>query len=380
MNKLNRFHSIVSLVKNACPSVVRNSYALSAIYPRSYRSFSQANTEALVSNTDAMQLKIQNLEAKLKERDTGSKSASAAPLTHQRYAGRKRFYKHVGVEAVGDGVHFRVTLDGKVLRTPGRNPLHLPSKELALLIAAEWDHQTDPRKGIEPTTMPIMTLLSTAIDQIQFNDNTATTPIEDLDTSQITKTVVIENCLKYLPTDTLLFFTTESDRILVNKQRKYLSPIIKGLNRSIFGEAALTPTTDVTSKVKHSEETVNRIRGILQRMDHITLACTQAITMECKSLLMAVAYVAELVSLEQLIVASRLEEEFQVEIWGVVEGGHDMDRLNQSVALNSVALVLSTLYDPIYTNNHFPGHNGEKSSADLIHPKLQEILGQKKKK
>ncbi len=105
MNKLNRFHSIVSLVKNACPSVARNSYALSAIYPRSYRSFSQANTEALVSNTDAMQLKIQNLEAKLKERDTGSKSASAAPLTHQRYAGRKRFYKHVGVEAVGDGVH-----------------------------------------------------------------------------------------------------------------------------------------------------------------------------------------------------------------------------------------------------------------------------------
>jgi hypothetical protein len=87
------------------------------------------------------------------------------------------------------------------------------------------------------------------------------------------------------------------------------------------------------------------------------------------------------VSLEQLIVASRLEEEFQVEIWGVVEGGHDMDRLNQSVALNSVALVLSTIYDPIYTNNVFPDNSGEKTSdTDLIHPNLQEILGQKKKK
>jgi chaperone required for assembly of F1-ATPase len=123
--------------------------------------------------------------------------------------------------------------------------------------------------------MPIMTLLSTAIDQIQYNDNTTAIPIEDLDTSQITKTVVIENCLKYLPTDTLLFFTTESDRILLNKQRKHLSPIIKGLNRSIFGEAALTPTTDVTSKVKHSEETVNRIRGILQRMVSLIFLSSQ---------------------------------------------------------------------------------------------------------
>ena len=31
-------------------------------------------------------------------------------------------------------------------------------------------------------------------------------------------------------------------------------------------------------------------------------------------------------SLQQAKAASRLEEEFQVEIWGVVEGGHDMDR------------------------------------------------------
>ena len=101
MNKLNRFHSFVFLARNACPSVARNGYALST----SYRSFSQTNVEGVMSNVDVMQLKIQNLEAKLKERDTGSKSGSGAPLTHQRYAGRKRFYKQVGVEAVGDGVN-----------------------------------------------------------------------------------------------------------------------------------------------------------------------------------------------------------------------------------------------------------------------------------
>lgn len=40
--------------------------------------------------------------------------------------------------------------------------------------------------------------------------------------------------------------------------------------------------------------------------------------------------------MHELIEASRLEEEFQLEIWGVVEGGHDMDRLNNAVRLSSV--------------------------------------------
>jgi ATP synthase F1 complex assembly factor 2 len=46
-----------------------------------------------------------------------------------------------------------------------------------------------------------------------------------------------------------------------------------------------------------------------------------------------------------MLVASRLEEEFQVEIWGVVEGGHDMDRLNNAVRLSSVASFLSLQRD-----------------------------------
>lgn len=51
------------------------------------------------------------------------------------------------------------------------------------------------------------------------------------------------------------------------------------------------------------------------------------------------------ISLEDMMIASRLEEEFQVEIWGVVEGGHDMDRLNNAVRLSSVASFMSLRYD-----------------------------------
>jgi hypothetical protein len=51
------------------------------------------------------------------------------------------------------------------------------------------------------------------------------------------------------------------------------------------------------------------------------------------------------VSLDQVRRASRLEEEFQLEIWGVVEGGHDMDRLNNAVNLSSAGLLMQLLYD-----------------------------------
>jgi ATP synthase F1 complex assembly factor 2 len=50
-------------------------------------------------------------------------------------------------------------------------------------------------------------------------------------------------------------------------------------------------------------------------------------------------------NLDQVKVASRLEEEFQVEIWGVVEGGHDMDRLNNAVSLSSAGVFMRLLWD-----------------------------------
>lgn len=55
--------------------------------------------------------------------------------------------------------------------------------------------------------------------------------------------------------------------------------------------------------------------------------------------------VCRFIDLEKVVAASRIEEEFQVEIWGVVEGGHDMDRLNNSVRLSSVGAFMSMYLD-----------------------------------
>mmetsp|Transcript_3793 Transcript_3793/g.5141 ORF Transcript_3793/g.5141 Transcript_3793/m.5141 type:complete len:81 (+) Transcript_3793:1-243(+) len=41
--------------------------------------------------------------------------------------------------------------------------------------------------------------------------------------------------------------------------------------------------------------------------------------------------------------ASRVEEEFQIECWGLVEGGHDYDRLNCSIQIHSAQFLCGSL-------------------------------------
>jgi chaperone required for assembly of F1-ATPase len=140
---------------------------------------------------------------------------------HQTISGRQRFYKLVDVVPVLDtnGVptsNYKILLDGRSLRTPAGNNLHLPNIGLALSIAAEWDAQrAGNSKGIQPATMPLMTLAATAIDQILP------------DGYQVKKT-----CLSYLPTDTALFLTAETDRILLRKQRQHFQPILRCVNHA----------------------------------------------------------------------------------------------------------------------------------------------------
>jgi ATP synthase F1 complex assembly factor 2 len=43
--------------------------------------------------------------------------------------------------------------------------------------------------------------------------------------------------------------------------------------------------------------------------------------------------------------ASRLEEEIQLELWGLVEGGHDIDRLNNAVSLTAVNMFWGALHN-----------------------------------
>jgi ATP synthase mitochondrial F1 complex assembly factor 2 len=52
----------------------------------------------------------------------------------------------------------------------------------------------------------------------------------------------------------------------------------------------------------------------------------------------------------QALAAARVEEEFNIEHWGLVEGGHDYDRLNTSIQITSASLV--SYYMAMLLNEH----------------------------
>ena len=107
----------------------------------------------------------------------------------------KRFYKKVEVSSIDAG--FGITLDDKALLSPGKTKLVVPTKTLANAIADEWRNQEDQ---IIPSTMPFMTLSSTAVDRVR--------PRSD-DT--------IDEILSFLETDLLCYRAQEPDALVLEQ-------------------------------------------------------------------------------------------------------------------------------------------------------------------
>ena len=85
----------------------------------------------------------------------------------------------------------------------------------------------------------------------------------------------------------------------------------------------------------HPPELVEEAEARLERMDVWELTMMQSVTMEAKSFFIGLAVVEGALTAEEAIDASRVEEEFQIEQWGLVEGGHDMDQLNNGIQIRA---------------------------------------------
>lgn len=264
----------------------------------------------------------------------------ALPQTSNLIGGRVRFYKHVDVEhfpaeANDEADLYGIRLDGRRLKTVQMNNLLVPSEDLAWGIANEWDHQTDKQRGLQPATMPLTILASKAIDQISVDPTLAHSTI-----------------LGYLSTDSTLFYTNEQDRILLAKQKELLEPIVDYINDELKINIAKVTGGIIPNKIKHDDGTFNVMKALVHSLDPHTLACLQTVTMECKSIILGMAYVLfNKLTVEQCRLASRVEEEFQIELWGVVEGGHDMDRLNNAVNLSAAGLYMGLLRSGLANNS-----------------------------
>jgi ATP synthase F1 complex assembly factor 2 len=237
---------------------------------------------------------------------------------------------------------FGVTLDGRILKTPLGTSLALPSKALALAVAAEWDLLHT--HTIQPVNMPLMTLACTALDQ------TASNPAK-------TRT----EALQYLPHDTTCFWADPlEDRALNRRQTKHWQP----LHNWVASPHGLshTPGTIYTNDglllrgLPHPEQLLQNANTWVDSLDAWHLTALQAVASEAKSFLVAMAVVkgvslssfktstkAPFHDTAKAVAASRVEEEFQIECWGLVEGGHDYDRLNCSISIHAASFFVQSI-------------------------------------
>jgi len=213
-----------------------------------------------------------------------------------------------------------VTLDARPIPTPARNTLAFNSEALAWAVAAEWDNQTTDA-GIEPTFMPLMSLASTAIDQIAPHPEGT-----------------IATLMPYLKTDTACFRAPDDERVLRQRQDDALTPLLDWVMDKYGAELSISD--NIVQRRAHDPAAEDLIRQALLEMDEFQLASLQCATANCKSLVLGLALVEQRVGPSEAHNACRLEEDFQMEQWGLVEGGHDVDQAASLASLASASTFL----------------------------------------
>ncbi|XP_019397481.1 PREDICTED: ATP synthase mitochondrial F1 complex assembly factor 2 [Crocodylus porosus] len=215
-------------------------------------------------------------------------------------AERKRFYKRVGISR-GEG-GFEINLDQRKLRTPQAKLFTVPSEALAVAVATEWDAQRDT---IRLYTMHLTTLCNTALDNPTQRD----------------KTQLIQAAIKFLETDTICY-RVEEPATLVELQRNQWDPMIewaeKRYNVTIGSSTSITgPTIPVSTSETFSSHLASYNMWALQGIEYMIN--------QLKSFILSMGLIDRRITVEEAVLLSRLEEEYQIQRWGKVEWAHDFD-------------------------------------------------------
>jgi chaperone required for assembly of F1-ATPase len=202
----------------------------------------------------------------------------------------KRFYRRV--EPVGDGEFWRVTLDGKPIRTPGKAALRLPTRALADAIAAEWAAQAET---IRPETMKLTRLANTAIDRVAGAID-----------------LVAGEILKYADTD-LLCHRAEEPPDLAARQAALWQPLLDWA--SLRFDAPLNVGFGILP-LAQPEDSVRALGNALAVLDGFALTAIADLAGSCGSVVLALAVFEGRIDAEQAGAAAQLDEIYQAERWG----------------------------------------------------------------
>ncbi len=214
-----------------------------------------------------------------------SRKSSRTPL-------RKRFYTSAGVAEGADG--FAVTLDGKPIRTPGKNALVAPTRGLAEAMATEWEAQPEM---IDPMSMPLTRLANSVIDGVAGNVQ-----------------AVADDAAKYFETD-LLFYRAGFPEALIARQAEHWDPVLRWTADDLGAHFILT---EGVMHVQQPTAAVAAVRAVLPA-DPWPVGAFHVVTSITGSALLALALKHRVLDEAQVWAAAHVDEDWNREKWGADE-------------------------------------------------------------
>lgn len=231
----------------------------------------------------------------------------------------KRFYRTATAASEQDS--HRILLDGRPLRTPAKQMLTVPSGDLAAAIAAEWEAQGET---IEPATMPLTRLASTAFDRMPKG-----------------RAAIIEEVAGYLGTD-LLCYRAAAPIELIERQRDGWQPLLEWCED--FYGTRLVVTTSVLP-VAQPEAAIQGLRAVIEDLADWPLVGVHAATTTLGSVVLALALWQGRIDAAAAWHLSLLEELFEQDRWGRdQEAERRQDVLRRDV--EAIALFLGSFSTP----------------------------------
>ncbi|KAF3792651.1 ATP synthase F1 complex assembly factor 2 [Nymphaea thermarum] len=177
--------------------------------------------------------------------------------------------------------------------------------------------------GIRPFTMPLMRLACTALERVP-----------------LTRPKVINNLMKKFHQD-LVFCRAPDDNDLTSgvseRQVEVIDPFFDWVEKE-FGFRPLVYTSLFGGK--QDDGLVAAVQDLLKKTNNWELASIDAMAAAAHSLLISLGIFRGHLQIEEAIKLIRLEEDMQVDKWGFVEGGHDVDIADLRVQISSAAVLL----------------------------------------
>lgn len=203
----------------------------------------------------------------------------------------KRFWKAASAEPCDGG--FTVRLDGRAVKTPAKAAFVVPSLAMAQAAAAEWDAQ---QGVIKPETMPVTRAANSAIDKlsVQFDE-------------------VVDLIAAYGASDLLCYRATGPDA-LVARQAAAWDPLLD------WSAAELGATLAATAGVIHIDQpsaSLARLHALTDALGRFRLAAFHDLVAISGSLILGFAVTRGRLSADEAFALSRIDEDWQAEIWGV---------------------------------------------------------------